>query len=505
MTGFLERVSHIFHSFRFRLAFLFVFLLGIVVLLFSIFIYTRQSNDLREAAVDRLEYKAQKLADYFRTTSGDSFYRAAAGIPYDPESGESFLQDMDVLAYIDSSGKVIRSWGPPDTSRVSLWVEEGLKEENLDNPITNRLIPATIEIENSPVDYLTVVVPVSINHRLAGYFLIGNPIDPDNQMPQLLLSLILGVAITLGGALFGGLWLANQAIHPVKKITDTARTISETDLSRRLQLNRKDEMGELADTFDDMLARLEAAFERQRQFTADASHELRTPLSIIELEASRALAANRSIKEYERVLRVIKSENQHMIRLVNNLLTLARMDSGQIAMEKEELDLSDVALEVVERLAPIAVEEGVRLSAGELPELPVVGDREYLTRMLSNLVENGIKYTTGEERRVMVSSGIRSENGSSEAWVRVIDNGQGIDPEHLPHIFDRFYQVDLARTRSHNTGEGDDHAPSGAGLGLAIAQSIAITHGGRINVESEVRKGTVFEVRIPGQPPIVDG
>jgi signal transduction histidine kinase len=100
---------------------------------------------------------------------------------------------------------------------------------------------------------------------------------------------------------------------------------------------------------------------------------------------------------------------------------------------------------------------------------------------------------------------MRSENGSSEAWVRVIDNGQGIDSEHLPYIFDRFYQVDLARTRSHNPGEGDDQAPSGAGLGLAIAQSIAITHGGRINVESEIGKGTVFEVRIPGQPPIVDG
>lgn len=476
---------------------MFVFLLGIVVLLFSIFIFTRQSRDLREAAIDRLEYKAQKLADYFRTTSVDSFYRAAAGIPYDPESGESFLQDRDVLAYIDSSGKIIKSWGPPDTSRVSLWVEEGLKEENLNSPITNRLIPATIEIENTPVDYLTVVVPVSINYRIAGYFLIGNPIDPDSQMPQLLISLILGVSITLGGALFGGLWLAGQAIQPVKKITDTARTISETDLSRRLQLNRKDEMGELADTFDDMLARLEAAFERQRQFTADASHELRTPLSIIDLEASRALAANRSIKEYERVLSVIKSENQHMIRLVNNLLTLARMDAGQIAMEKEELDLSDVALEVVERLAPIAVEEGVRLSAGDLPELPVVGDREYLTRMLSNLVENGIKYTTGEERRVMVDSGMRSNNAENEAWVRVIDNGQGIISEHLPHIFDRFYQVDTARSRVNNAGEGDDQAPSGAGLGLAIAQSIAAAHGGRISVETEVGKGTVFEVSIP--------
>lgn len=499
MEGLRQRVDLILHSFRFRLAFLFVFLFGTVVLLFSIFVYTRHSQDLRNAAVDRLEDKAQKLANYYRRGGLESFSQAATGVPYDPDTGESFLQEKDVLAYIDRYGQIIKSWGPPDTSRISLWVEEGLKEENLDRPFTNRLIPATVEVDNSPVEYLTTVVPVRVNYRLVGYFLIANPIDPDNQLPQLLLSLILGMVFTLGTALLGGLWLAERAIQPVKQITEAARTISETDLSRRLQLNRKDEMGELADTFDGMLSRLEEAFERQRQFTADASHELRTPLSIIDLEASRALADGRSPEEYERVLRVIKSENQVMIQLVNNLLTLARMDAGQIAMNGEELDLSDIALEVVERLAPIAMEEGVRLSAGELPEVQVIGDREYLTRMLSNLVENGIKHSTGEDRRVTVTTGVRRRNGRSEAWVRVIDNGQGILPEHLPHLFDRFYQVDTARSRTHDGPDGDEQSPSGAGLGLAIARSIAQAHGGSIRVESEVGKGTVFEVELPGR------
>jgi len=296
----------------------------------------------------------------------------------------------------------------------------------------------------------------------------------------------------------GGFWLADQAIQPVKQITQTARSISETDLSLRLNLNRKDELGELADTFDAMLARLQAAFERQRQFTADASHELRTPLTIIDLETSRALSARRSAQEYEHALKVIQSENQFMIRLVNNLLTLARMDAGQVALQNQRLDLSDVTLEVVERLAPLAAKEQVKLTVGELPELPILGDRQYLAQMLTNLVENAIKYTTGEEKRVWVETGCSDAAQGKFAWVRVTDNGPGIPEEHLPHLFDRFYQVDRARTRqSYDAESQDEQTPSGTGLGLSIAQWIAKAHRGIIRVQSRVGEGSTFEVSLP--------
>ena len=496
--SFFSRLIGLFRSIRFRLALWFVFILGVVILIFCVFVYTLQVRDLRQAAADRLEDKAEKLTGFLRVSSREYFQHSQIRIPNDPSSGESFLHEGDVLAFVDRSGKVIQSWGPPDTSRVSLWVRQGLQGEQLEKPFSSRLIPATIEIENSPVDYLVAIVPVLADRNLVGYFLVGNPIDPGRQLPRLQVSLGLGSAFTLLAAMLGGFWMADRAIHPVKQITGAARTMSETDLSRRLNLNRRDELGELADTFDGMLARLQAAFERQRQFTADASHELRTPLSIVELEAGRALSARRSSQEYERVLQVIKSENQFMIRLVNNLLTLARMDSGQVALNKEELDISDVALEVVERLAPLAHQQGVRLITGELPELPVLGDHQYLAQMISNLIENGVKYSSGESRQVEASTGWRETRNVKEAWLRIVDNGPGIPAEHLPLLFDRFYQVDKARTRLTSDAESeDDPELTGAGLGLSIAQWIAKAHDGEILVHSEPGGGSTFEVVLP--------
>jgi signal transduction histidine kinase len=302
---------------------------------------------------------------------------------------------------------------------------------------------------------------------------------------RLLFTLLLGSLFTLGVALGGGLWLADRAMRPVHAITQAARTISETDLNRRLNLKGRDELAELANTFDGMLARLQAAFERQRQFVADASHELRTPLTIVNLESSRALASKRSADEYQRALGVIRSENEFMSHLVGDLLTLARMDAGQMAMEKTPLDLSDIALEAVERLAPLAERKNVRLETGDLPEVNIIGDRRYLLQMLSNLVENGIKYTGGAEKRVRVETGLEGDS----AWVRVSDTGEGIPPEHLPHVFDRFYRVDKARSR------GEDEFQGGNGLGLSIVNWIVQAHGGEVRVESAPGAGATFEVR----------
>ena len=494
----LARLSLLTHSIRFRLALWFVAILGVVIVLFSAFIYTRQLYDLRVAAVNRLDIKAQRLASFLRFSDHDYFEESPLRVPRDPQSNEVLLQDTDVLAFMDSGGNVIQSWGPLSDDVIPQMVADAYRSGQSGRGGTVRLFTARIQVKLRPSRYIFMVAPVSFDRGIAGFYLMGSPIDPERQLPRLLLSLLLGAALTLAVALLGGFWLADRAMRPVKKITETARSIGETDLSRRIHLYSKDELGELASTFDGMLSRLQAAFERQRQFTADASHELRTPLTIVELEASRALTTHRSPQEYERAIRVIQGENQFMTRLVNNLLTLARMDAGQVVLNTEVLDLSDVSLEVVERLAPLALKSQVRLTTGSLPELLVRGDRQYLSQMLSNLVENGIKYSTGDDRRVLVETGRREGPSGPEAWVRVSDNGQGISPEHLPHLFDRFYQVDKARTQQDLSGEpNDDQAASGAGLGLSIVQWIVQAHDGQIRVQSTPGKGASFEISLP--------
>ena len=496
IKNFSKRLGLFMRSIRFRLALWFVVILGIVVTAFSGFIYIRQVRDLRATAVARLELKARRLGGFLRFASREYFQQTPLLLPNDPGSGISILQEGDILAFIAPDGQVINNWGPIDASGVHQLAGGMLKGENGSNP-SLMMIYARPSVDDSRNPYIVLLAPIQIEDTQVGYFIIGNPVDPGNQLPRLLISLIVGVFITLGVALFGGVWLADRAMRPVKTITHAAQTIGETDLSMRLNLDHKDELGELANTFDAMLARLEVAFERQRQFTADASHELRTPLTIIDLETSRALSSHRNQAEYERILKVIKSENQFMIQMVTNLLTLARMDAGQVVFQKQELDLSDVTLEVVERLAPLAVNEQVRLSVGDLPELPVLGDRQYLSQMLSNLVENAIKYSKGESSRVQVEAGSRETDRGAQAWVRVIDNGPGIPADDLPHLFDRFYQVDKSRTRNHSDEAGSERALTGVGLGLSIAQLIAQAHGGEIHVQSEGGQGSTFEVSLP--------
>jgi signal transduction histidine kinase len=312
-------------------------------------------------------------------------------------------------------------------------------------------------------------------------------------------TLLLASLGTLAIALLGGYWLAARAMVPVHTITRAARSISETDLNRRLNLGTQDELGELGDTFDAMLERLQAAFDRQRQFTADASHELRTPLTIVSLEADQALARRRSIEEYERTLTVIKSENKYMSRLVNDLLTLARMDAGQTQMKFEPLDLSDLALDVIDRLNSIASRAGVELHVGDFPVVNVNGDTQYLTQLITNLVENAIKYAGGRGHHVRVETGERTVAGQPVGWIQVEDDGPGIPAEHLPFLFDRFYRVDKSRTRQQeDVSESDQEKElEGSGLGLSIVQWIAQAHGGQVVAYSEVGKGSTFELQLP--------
>ncbi len=461
------------HSIRFRLVLWFTIILALVLFAFSAFIYYNQARDIRGEALYRLEHKLEAV----ETTLLGS------------QNNPVHLQESDVFVLLGGDGDVLASQGIASEQEVLALARDAQAAQQ--QSIGERIGPGVSWIADwngGSGHYFFIIKSVSLGDT-NGFVILGSPFDPYDLNNRLLFTLLLGSFLTLAVALGGGLWLADRAMRPVHAITQAARTISETDLNRRLNMKSKDELGELANTFDGMLARLQAAFERQRQFVADASHELRTPLTIVNLESSRALASKRTTDEYQRALGVIRSENEFMSHLVSDLLTLARMDAGQMAMEKTSLDLSDIALEAVERLIPLAERKNVRLETGDLPEVNILGDRRYLLQMLSNLVENGIKYTGGAEKRVHVETGLDGDS----AWMRVSDTGEGIPPEHLPHVFDRFYRVDQARSR------GEDDSQGGNGLGLSIVNWIVQAHGGEVRVESALGSGTTFEVRFKAE------
>ena len=491
------RLASFFYSIRFRLVLWFVLILGVVLSVFSVFIYTRQSQETQSIAFARLSYKIERFIGSSRLAENPSILGALPGGTPGADPWNSWFQEGDILALVSSDGTVQQAWGSLEVDQVRKlpllpagW--DGFKLITL-----NRLITSGSPAIPGRPGYLFASLSVIQGDQVYGYVLLGTPVDPDRQLGRLVASLSLGSILTLIIALSGGFLLADRAMRPVQTITQTARSISETDLSLRLNIRGKNELAELANTFDEMLARLQIAFERQRQFTADASHELRTPLTIVELEASRVLTTRRSAQEYERALKVIQSENQFMIRMVNNLLALARMDAGQVVLHLEDLDLGDVTLEAIERLAPLAASKGVSLIVNDFPKVIVRGDCQYLGQMLANLLENAIKYSADFGACVTVEMGTRQDDTGNQAWVRVSDNGPGIAPEHIPHLFDRFYQVDPSRSRPE-TGEGSQEpASSGTGLGLSIALWIAQAHHGNIAVQSELGKGSIFEVILP--------
>jgi heavy metal sensor kinase len=307
-------------------------------------------------------------------------------------------------------------------------------------------------------------------------------------LQHLLLIMALALPLVLLFAVAGGLFLAGRALDPIDRITRTAAHIGAEDLSRRLQLEeRDDEVGRLAATFDDMLGRLEEAFQRQRRFTADVSHELRTPLTMISSQLDVALERPRTAGEYASVLGAVREDAGRLSQLIGELLTLARADAGQEMLEREPLRLDELAREGAAAMAPLATARNVVLVYEPDGPVSVAGDQTRLTQLIVNLVDNGLKYTP-PGGRVTVSAGLEGD----AAFLRVSDTGVGIPAEHLPQVFERFYRVDPARTRS----VGD-----GSGLGLAISRWIARAHGGEIRVESAPGRGTTFAVTLPALPP----
>jgi heavy metal sensor kinase len=316
---------------------------------------------------------------------------------------------------------------------------------------------------------------------------VGQNTEADRAAMRQLVGILLavGVSVLIVG-LFAGWVLANQIIRPIGSIQQAAESISETSLERRIDVaTTHEELTGLARVLNSVFARLQAAFERQTRFTADASHELRTPLAVIHTEVEFALTRQRSEEEYRAALETCLRAAKRMRPLVDSLLTLARADSGAMALRPERCDLAAIVRECAELVQPLAAEREVRVDL-DLQPAELTGDAFRLTQVVANLLTNAILYN---RRQGGVKVELRSDR--HEALMTVSDTGVGIAPEHLPRVFERFFRVDASRSRESG----------GAGLGLSICKSIVEAHGGSIGATSEVGVGTTFTVRLPVREP----
>lgn len=325
-------------------------------------------------------------------------------------------------------------------------------------------------------------LPIVDANRTAGYIQTAD--DQElllETVNRIRWSLLIGAPLTILISALLSFLTIRQALRPLTTMTHTAAKISSEALNQRLPLPRaRDEVYALAIAFNATLDRLAAAFTRQRRFTANASHELRTPVTVILGQAELALSRPRSPEEYRRSLQSIQSESDRMQRLISRMLALARVESGRQPLDLSPVNLTRLIETLVDTLRPQAVEKGVALIAKVPPHLTLTTDVDSLTQILLNLLENAIAHTDNGIVTLTITP-------SDLLRITVSDTGQGIPPEHLPHIFQPFYRVDLARSRNRG----------GAGLGLTLTRELVQLLGGQIQVDSRSGVGTTFTLTLP--------
>jgi heavy metal sensor kinase len=315
---------------------------------------------------------------------------------------------------------------------------------------------------------------------------VGLDLGPDREeMRRFAWSLAgVGGGVWLLG-LLGGWWLSGRAIQPIAAISRTATRIAEGNLAERIGTAGTDsELDQLSRVLNRTFDRLHRTLERQKQFTADASHELRTPVTILLAETQRALKRDRTPEEYHSALEACRDVAGRMRRLTESLLLLARQEEGFTAPPTETCDLAELLRESAAQLQPLAAERGITLHCDLQPAV-CFGDHAALSIVAANLVGNAIQHHPGPAGQVFLASAVRD----GRALFTVRDDGRGIPAADLPHIFERFYRADKARTGSSGH----------AGLGLAIARTIVENHGGRLEVESPPGRGACFTVTLPAR------
>ncbi|MCC6244641.1 MAG: HAMP domain-containing protein [Gemmatimonadaceae bacterium] len=408
------------------------------------------------------------------------------------------------IMIVDAEGRIVAMASPPDTLRPRSWAGATPATPTVSDPDNATLLaalqrdgrlrePVIQTFDNLPTGeaFRVHAQPLTVAGE---YFLLTGryPLrDTERTMASIRRIFLLTIPLLVLAAAVSGYFLARRNLAPVAHMAERAAAISANTLHERLPVSGGEELVRLAEVVNALLNRLEASFEQQRRFMADASHELRTPTAIVRTEADVTLTkAHRTEDEYRASVGIMQDASRRLTRIVDDLFLLARSDAGHLVVHRAPIYLEDVVDDAVRAARPLAERRGVSLVLGNMVEASVDGDADLLGRLLLNLVDNAIKHTPqGATVHVAMSQ------DTSTASVTVRDEGTGIPEAAQAHVFERFFRADAARTRDENS-----HT-SGAGLGLSIARRIADVHDGTLLLIASRPGHTEFRFTVPLRGP----
>ena len=467
-------------SVRVRLTLWYVGVLALVLIAFSVMVYTLLSRVLYQRVDDVLQSTIEVAIKSLDNDleEGQTVQGAAQS------TATELFNGQQAMAIFDGSGKLLAKNVSDDDFYTELPTEALIPDNEVhlyaaaepgdDDDELHRLAVQRVRIPPSNTQYV---------------ILVSQPIETVEEELESLREIIyyaMPIALLMAG--LGGWFLARQSLAPVVAMSEQARLIGASSLDQKLPVaNPRDELGQLAVTFNELLARLGSAFAQQRQFMADASHELRTPISVIRTAAGVILGKpHRNESEYRDAVTMMDEQSRRLTRIVEDMFALARADSGRYPLRKSKFYLDELLEDTAHAASVLASRKNISIDVTNSSETFFYGDEDLMRQMILNLLDNAIKYTpAGGVVRLSLT------HKEEKYFIEVSDTGTGIPDEAQSHIFERFYRTDKARSRSEGAGSG------GAGLGLAIARWIAESHEGHLELIRSDKSGSAFIASFP--------
>jgi len=481
MNAFIHRLWPL--GIRLQLMLWYTAVFAALLLFTGAFFYQHLEHSLEASLDSTLQVRAQQIAGGIVLTGGTVTVRDVTGdLPgFDANPNDQRLSPVDVnngalVRLLDAHGKLLHQTPAFRALRVPA--------ESVAQPLQGTAWQGTVTSSDGQ-EVRLFSRALTENVQLFAVIQVGESLVQLHTLLHKLVGelLVVGLLVLLACAL-GSYWLAARAFAPIQRLAATARAIKAGDLRSRVTVpTARDEVQYLALTLNEMIDSLDQAFSHQRRFVADASHELRTPVAVIRNKTDVALLGASTQQDYVTVLQGINAEAERLGNLISDLLALARGDEGRTQFERESVRLDLLAGAVAANGEPLAAERAITLEVQAPRPVTILGDEARLIQVVMNLLENAVRYTHPGGRVTVVV-----EARKNQARLAVRDTGIGIEPEHLPHIFERFYRADPARR--HRGG-------SSSGLGLSIVEWVVRAHGGAVAVESQLGQGSCFTVTLP--------